>query len=75
MTCDDGVSGRHRNQQQLQRLVSDYIEHYNTHRPPRSLNQQPRDAPQAPPPVQERHLRVVKSTRGHGLISEYRNAP
>ena len=62
------------NQQQLERLVTDYIDHNNTHRPHRSLNQQPPDAPETPSPMQERHLRVVKSTRCHGLINEYRNA-
>jgi transposase InsO family protein len=62
------------NQQQLQRLVTEYLEHYNTRRPHRSLNQQPPDAPETPSPVQGRHLRVVKSTRCHGLINEYRNA-
>ena len=62
------------NQQQLDRLVVDYIDHYNTHRPHRSLAQRPPLAAEAPPPVQGRHLRVVKSTRCHGLINEYQNA-
>ncbi|NCG23421.1 MAG: transposase [Actinobacteria bacterium] len=62
------------NQQQLERLVVDYIGHYNTHRPHRSLDQQPPEAPEPPPPVHGRHLRVVKSTHCDGLIHEYRNA-
>lgn len=62
------------NQRQLERLVVDYIGHYNEHRPHRSLDQQPPEAPEAPPPVQGRHLRVVKSTRCNGIINEYRNA-
>ncbi|MCP5032860.1 MAG: transposase [Actinomycetia bacterium] len=64
------------NQRQLDRLVSDYIEHYNTHRPHRSLGQRPplgqdpqlRTSPEATP------LRIVRSTRCHGLINEYKNA-
>ncbi len=62
------------NQLQLEGLVIDYIDHYNKHRPHRSLDQRAPEAPRAPPPVQRRHLRVVKSSRCHGLINEYRNA-
>ena len=62
------------NQQQLERLVVDYIDHYNTHRPHRSLDQQSPKPVEAPPPVQGHHLRVVKSTNCDGLINEYRNA-
>jgi len=29
------------NQRQLERLIIEYIDHYNTHRPHRSLDQQP----------------------------------
>jgi putative transposase len=61
------------NQHQLDRLVADYIDHYNTHRPHRSLNQRPPLAAEAPPPKQ-RHLHVAKSTRCDGLIHEYQNA-
>ena len=62
------------NQQHLERLVVEYIDHYNSHRPHRSLGQQPPKASGVPPPAEGRHLRVVKSTRCHGLINEYRNA-
>jgi putative transposase len=62
------------NQNQLEQLVVDYIEHYNQHRPHRSLNQRPPEGPEAPPPVQRRHLRVVKSTRCDSLINEYQHA-
>ena len=62
------------NQHQLERLIVDYIDHYNTHRPDRSLGQQPPDPPEALPPVQGRNLQVVKSSRCAGLINEYRNA-
>ena len=62
------------NKRQLEQLIVDYIEHYNTHRPHRSLDQQPPEAPEARAPTDPRHLRVVKSTRCHGLINEYQNA-
>jgi transposase InsO family protein len=60
------------NQRQLERVIIDYIDHYNTHRPHRSLNQSPPLArsPDANPPPP----RVIKSTRCDGLIHEYRNA-
>ena len=62
------------NQQQLKRIVVDYIAHYNQHRPHRSLDQRPprpeTTSPSPPPPP----LHVVKSTRCDGLINEYRNA-
>jgi putative transposase len=61
------------NQRQLERLVVDYIDHYNRHRPHRALDQQPPEPVEAPP-VQGHHLRVVKSTHCDGLINEYRNA-
>ena len=63
------------NQHQLERLVVDYIDHYNTHRPHRGLDQRPPTATQQettadlPPPLQ-----VTRSTRCNGLINEYRNA-
>jgi putative transposase len=64
------------NQRQLERVVIDYIDHYNTHRPHRSLGQRPpqpavRHGPTsiAPPPVQ-----VDRTSRCDGLINEYRNA-
>jgi transposase InsO family protein len=62
------------NQDQVEQLVIDYINHYNTHRPHRSLGQRSPEPAEAPPPVKGHHLRVVKSTRCHGLINEYRDA-
>ncbi|MCP4966049.1 MAG: transposase, partial [bacterium] len=62
------------NQRQLDRLVINYIEHFNTHRPHRTLNQQPPLASSRSGPPAPRHLQVVKSTRCGGLIHEYRNA-
>ena len=61
------------NRRQLNTLVVDYIDHYNTHRPHRSLDQRPpvaTDAADQP----DRHLQVVKTARCDGLINEYRNA-
>ena len=62
------------NQRQLERLVIDYIDHYNEHRPHRSLDQQPPLGTEAPPSAAQRHLPIVKSSRCDGLINEYRNA-
>ena len=61
------------NRRQLERLVVDYIDHYNTHRPHRSLDQRPPVATD-PPDQPDRHLQVVKTARCDGLINEYRNA-
>ena len=61
------------NRRQLNKLVVDYIDHYNTHRPHRSLDQRPpvaTDAADQP----DRHLQAVKTARCGGLINEYRNA-
>ena len=61
------------NQRRFNKLVVDYIDHYNTHRPHRSLDQRPpvaTDAADQP----DRHLQVVRTARCGGLINEYRNA-
>ncbi|MCP4959052.1 MAG: transposase [Actinomycetia bacterium] len=60
------------NQRQLERLVTDYI----THRPHRSLDQQPPlpTAPGQTAPHTEPSLQVLRTTRCDGLINEYRNA-
>jgi putative transposase len=60
------------NQRQLERLVTGYVEHYNEHRPHRSLDQRPpagaiESPPTAPAPP-------LQTTRCEGLINEYRNA-
>jgi transposase InsO family protein len=62
------------NQDQLERIVVDYIEHYNGHRPHRSLDQQPPLPPEPLPDADPPRLRVIKATRCDGLINEYRNA-
>ena len=63
------------NQAQLERLVVDYIDHYNEHWPHRSLEQTPptgaRTAPIRPPGDK---TEVRRSRRCDGLIHEYRNA-
>jgi len=64
------------NQRQLERLVIDYIDHYNEHRPHRALDQQP----PRPATIDERYgppepaLRVARTTRCDGLVNEYRKA-
>ena len=61
------------NRRQLNKLVVDYIDHYNTHRPHRSLDQRP-PVVTDPSDQPNRHLQVVKTARCDGLINEYRNA-
>ncbi len=63
------------NRRQLERIVTDYIDHYNQHRPHRSLSQQPpehADLPTTQPPPCE--ATAVRSSRCDGLIHEYRIA-
>ena len=63
------------NQRQLERVVVDYVDHYNRHRPHRSLRQRPpslsgmvaESSPDSTP-------RVARVTRCRGLINEYRVA-
>ena len=64
------------NQRQLERLVVDYIDHYNIHRPHRALGQRPpRPAfPHEPTSVTPPPVRVLRTSRCHGLINEYQNA-
>jgi len=61
------------NQHQLERLVIDYMGHYNELRPHRSLEQRPPlptpDAEPVPP-----RLQIVKSTRCDDLVNGYRIA-
>jgi len=58
------------NQQQLERLVTGYIAHHNTHRPHQSLNQRP-PTPTDEPPAS---ITLLRTSRCDGLINEYRNA-
>lgn len=60
------------NEPQLRRLIVDYLEHYNEHRPHRSLGQQP---PSQTPATAFRVGHPVTATaRCDGLIREYRQA-
>ena len=61
------------NQHQLEHLVNDYIDHYNAHRPHRSLDHRP-PAPHRPPNANGQQLRIIRATRCGGLINEYRKA-
>jgi transposase InsO family protein len=62
------------NRTQLERLVRDYIDHYNTHRPHQSLEQRPptqaAETPEEPPAT----ITVLRTSRCDGLVHEYRNA-
>jgi putative transposase len=64
------------NQRQLERLATDYINSYNTHRPHRSLDQRapPANDSQVTASSDPAPPRVVRSTRCNGLINEYRDA-
>ena len=64
------------NQRQLQRLVTDYIDHYNIHRPHRSLDQRPprHTTPDNNTTEHPLPIRLVRTTRCDGLINEYKHA-
>jgi transposase InsO family protein len=63
------------NRQQLERIVIDYIDHYNEHRPHRSLDQRS-PSPNVPIPTRSPGSDPVvrRSSRCDGLIHEYRIA-
>jgi len=61
------------NRQQLHRLVDEYIQHYNVHRPHRTLDQQP-PRPTAATPIFRPGAPVTADRRCGGLIHEYRQA-
>ena len=63
------------NQAHLERLIVDYINHYNEHRPHRSLDQHPPSHIEVTPirPASD-HAQVHRTSRCDGLIHEYRNA-
>ena len=58
---------------QLQAVMREYVEHYNGHRPHRSLGQAPPLGP-AQPPLAVAGSRVVRHDRLGGLIGEYSQA-
>ncbi len=62
------------NQQQLERLVRDYTEHHNQHRPHQSLGQRPPTPADNPPQAPPATVAVLRTTRCDGLINEYQNA-
>ena len=62
------------NRRQLERLVIDYIEHYNQHRPHQSLDQRPPTPAHDPPETPPATVTVLRTSRYDGLIHEYRNA-
>ena len=62
------------NRRQLERLVADYIEHYNAHRPHQSLDQRPPAPDHGPPQTPPATVTVLRTSRCDGVINEYRNA-
>ncbi len=60
-------------QRQLEAVLAEYIDHYNGHRPHRSLGQAPPLGPQQPPAGVPGE-RVVRRDRVGGLIGEYSQA-
>jgi transposase InsO family protein len=60
------------NQRQLEALVTDYINHYNEHRPHRSLSQRPPTGAAESAPSAT--ISPLRTTRCDGFINEYRNA-
>jgi transposase InsO family protein len=57
----------------LKSVMTEYVDHYNAHRPHRSLGQAPPFGP-AQPPVALAGRRVVRRDRLGGLIGEYSQA-
>jgi transposase InsO family protein len=58
------------NRGHLEHVLAVYVDHYNTHRPHRSLAQHPPNGPTAPhPPVDD--LPVLRRDRLGGLLHEY----
>jgi transposase InsO family protein len=57
------------NRRQLEHMHATYVDHYNTHRPHRSLSQTPPAGRTAPPPADE--AAVLRRNRLRGLIHEY----
>jgi putative transposase len=53
----------------LRHVLGEYVDHYNTHRPHRTLGQTPPDGRAAPAPPDK--LRVLRRDRIGGLIHEY----
>jgi len=62
------------NQRQLKRLVLDYVDHYDRHRPHRSLQQRPPSPPPSEEAASTPTADVIRLQRCDGLINEYKNA-
>ncbi len=62
------------NHRQLERLVVDYIDHYDQHWPHRSLGQRPPTPHADSPTPSPATVTVLRQTRCDGLINEYRIA-
>ena len=63
------------NQRQLHRLVNDYVDHYNRHRPHRARQQRaPSLPPRTPAPSPSPTADVIRLPRCDGLINEYKTA-
>jgi putative transposase len=58
----------------LERVLREYVAHYNTHRPHRSLEQQPPLLNPHPVPANDREWRVRRRDRLGGLLHEYEPA-
>jgi hypothetical protein len=54
----------------LQLVVTEYVDHYNSHRPHRSLPQSP-PAGRPHPPALDANVRVLRRDRLAGLVHEY----
>ena len=59
------VNGRH-----LRRVLTEYVDHYNRHRPHRALGQRSPDSPLRPPPGAGRTIQRRRVLGG--LVNEYR---
>jgi putative transposase len=57
-------------ERRLQLVLDEYVEHYNTHRPHRALQQNP-PAGRVHPPIEMTSMRILRRDRLGGLIREY----
>ena len=57
----------------LQLVLGEYVDHYNTHRPHRTLRQRP-PAGRPDPPAENASIQVLRRDRLGGLIREYSQA-
>jgi hypothetical protein len=55
----------------LERVLREYVAYYNTHRPHRSLEQQPPLVGTAPVPAHDHEWHVQRRDRLGGLLHEY----